>query len=109
MREELRKYKAVVWTESSNTADDKRAIPPRLLAARKKLITALQNLQQRDDIIESLTVERYILDAELADHGNSPIMIQSLNNAIDDLNAALRMKTRLSAGLKAGRYCTGAK
>ena len=95
MREALRKYKAAVWTEATGTADEKRAIDPDLLIARKKVIEGLQNLQQRDDIVESLTGEHYILEAELEYHGNSSIMIKSLNNAMDELDAALRMVERV--------------
>ena len=95
MRESLRKYKTAVWAEATGTADDKQAIPPRTLSARKKVIEVLQDLQQRDDIVESLTGERCIIEAELVDHGNSSIMIKSLNNAMDELDAALRMVERV--------------
>ena len=95
MRQEFEKHIAAIWTEASSSADDKQAIPPRILATRKTVIEVLQDLQQRDDIVESLTGERCILEAELEYHGNSAIMIKSLNNAMDELDAALRMVERV--------------
>ena len=95
MRKEFEKHIAAIWAESTGTADDKKAIPPRILATRKTVIEVLQDLQRHDDIVESLTGERCIIEAELVDHGNSAIMIKSLNNAMDELDAALRMVERV--------------
>ena len=95
MRKEFEKYITAVWAEATGTADEKRAIDPGLLVVRETVIEGLQDLQRHDDIVESLTGERCIIEAELEYHGNSSIMIKSLNNAMDELDAALRMVERV--------------
>ena len=78
-------------SEIGVTYDGKKSVAPSVLNAREDLITALHKLGQSRDIDRILQVERGILGGERKYLAEEPETIRSLDTAIEQIDAAIKM------------------
>ena len=87
----LLKEVTTAFVEIGITSDEKESVRPDLLVARKNLIADLHKLGQSRDIDRILEVERGILAGERKYLATEPETIRSLNTAIEQIEAAIKM------------------
>ena len=87
----LLKEVTTAFVEIGITADIKDSVRPDLLVARKNLIAELHKLGQSRDIDRILEVERGILAGERKYLATEPETIRSLDTAIEQIEAAIKM------------------
>ena len=78
-------------SEIGVTYDGKKSVAPSVLNAREDLITALHKLGQSRDIDRILQAERGILAGERKYLATEPETIRSLDTAIEQIEAAIKM------------------